>query len=77
MWEIVAVTLCLGLPADAELSNCSTFNDSWGPYATREECDARTAEIAVTWPMTIAAATGYMGPVIVIGNECTLSGEDV
>lgn len=71
MWEIVAVTLCLGMPMDADMSNCRVFNDSWGPYETREACDARLLEINETWPSAFAAAHMYLGLVVMFGDECT------
>ena len=76
MWEIVGVLMCLGAPAP-DAGNCFAVNDSWGPYDTLEACQAREEEIKETWPVALALDTGWMGPIAMVGPECTQTGDEI
>jgi hypothetical protein len=74
MWEALALTLCLGSP-NADMSNCQSFANTWGPYETKNECLLRAEEMKETFPASLAAALGYEGPTTVLANPegCEIS----
>jgi hypothetical protein len=68
MWEVVYVTMCLGVPAP-DYSNCQRFTDNWGPYESEARCELRVDEMIESMAPAFALSHGYFGPVAILTPE--------
>ena len=45
MFEAFILVCSASISMEVDRTNCMTIKDTWGPYATQEDCSARTLQM--------------------------------
>ena len=45
MFEAFILVCAASISMEVDMTNCITIKDTWGPYATQEDCSARTLQM--------------------------------